>query len=103
MAVAIIFAGSVHAAEPRFDSWHLRHPVMTGVVSGLTLGLVPERFGADTVEVGPYMEKGWTKPTMDLLRPHAEKSYKNIKTIISILEVLLALVLATRYYARKRR
>jgi hypothetical protein len=97
----ILTCATAQASEQRYDSWQIRHPVKTGVVSALTLGVVPDHFGADVIKVSDYMEQGWTKATLEIIFPHSEKVYKNTKTILSFLEVLIALVLATRY-ARKK-
>lgn len=74
---------------------------MTGVVSALTLGMVPDTLGSDLVEVDSYKEQGWSKATLELIEPHSSLAYKNTKTIILIFEVLIAFLLATRY-TRKR-
>jgi hypothetical protein len=97
----ILTCANAQASEQRYDSWQVRHPVKTGVVSALTLGVVPDHFGADVVEVSDYMEKGWTKSTLAIIFPHSKKAYENTKTILLFFEVLIALVLATRY-ARKK-
>jgi hypothetical protein len=98
----ILTSATAHSAEPRFDSWQLRHPVKTGMVSALTLGMVPDHLGSDLVQVDDYMEKGWTSATLELIKPHSEQSYKNTKTILSFFEVLIALLLAIRFVRKKR-
>ncbi|NEX63398.1 hypothetical protein [Noviherbaspirillum galbum] len=98
----ILFVHAASHAEARYDSWQIRHPVATAIVSATTFGFVPGAFANDLVEVSDFMEKGWTRAGLALVQPHAEKSFQNAKIIISFLEVLIAFVLVYRISRKKR-
>jgi hypothetical protein len=76
-------------SEQRYDSWQVRHPVMTAFISTVSLLQLPVRFGDDIAPVEDRMENGWTSAALELLMPHAKKAYQRSRIIISIFEVLL--------------
>lgn len=76
-------------APARCDSWQVRSPVLTGVLSTLTLSLWPASFGDDCRPVAAIAEKGWTSATFDLIKPHAENAFFNARRIIYLIEILL--------------
>lgn len=80
------------AAPPalaRCDSWQVRSPFLSAVLSTLTLSLWPTSFGDDCRPVSVIAEKGWTSATLDLVKPHAENAFFNARRIIYLIEILL--------------
>lgn len=99
----LLCLGSCAQAEARYDSWQVRHPVATALISSTTLWQLPGRFGDDLAQVEDRMENGWTTAALGLLMPHAKKAYESSRIIISLFEVLLLsfVILRARRKIRK--
>lgn len=73
----------------RYDSWQIRYPFQTAVLSTFTLGLWPAPYGSDTHEVPDYMEKSWTQQGLAFVRTPAERAFFSTRKIIYLIEILI--------------
>ncbi len=69
--------------DPIYFSWQVDHPVATGVISSLTLGLWPSSFGSDVMEsAGGYsMNSGYGKEAYGYVKQAAEPIFRNSRLV----------------------
>ncbi len=75
--VAIPSQAVAEAGPGRLDSFQIRHPMATALLSTLTAGLWPSQFASDLAPPPNAYQHSWTPLQVEYLRPPAEKSFRS--------------------------
>lgn len=79
---------------------HIANPIYYGVVSALTLGLYPHRFGDDLIPRATGNER-WPQSMSGLLKAEAKKSFAVSRNVFAGFMLLTCALLLFRYFRRK--
>lgn len=87
------------------QSWQVDHPLSTGVLSALSLGLWPERFGDDAIRKpgSLLMNAGYGEVAFGYVRQGAEPIFLNTRTTVWSILVFLLVLLFIRSRLRRRK
>jgi hypothetical protein len=89
---------STYGQDKVYHSWQVDHPVLTGVLSGLTMGLWPSDFGDDRrgLAGGVAMNSGYGLNAYDYVKQHSQVIFDTARWMSLLLSLLFYLGLAWR-------
>lgn len=92
-------------ADPIVHSWQVDHPLVTGLLSALSLGLWPERFGSDATRTpgGYSMNAGYGEVAYGYVRRAAEPIFLNTRRLTWSVLVFVLTILAIRSFMHRRK
>ncbi len=104
MAVPALPAPSASGKDEVVASWQIEHPALTGLISGLTLGLWPGEYASDRrVETATFtMHQGYGREAFEYVRRHNERIFRFWRAVGMSLWGVAAAALSFRLLRRAK-